>query len=451
MKSNISNVLKGMATLLMVIVATTSIAQNKFVVPEEFKQLLDIGLESNYQLKIIHGEEQQAINSAQRSNSGYLPTASLSGGYDISADNVNSKISGDAGTYRSRYYDQDQSVDVGVGFSWMVFNGFSIRTTYERYKELASQSQTETRIAIEDYIASLAAEYYNYIQQHNRLRNLNNAVELSRERLRIVRARYMVGSFSRLDYQQASVDFNVDSADYIIQREVLKRSAITLNELMSAKNSNAEVAIRDTVISLDSSLKYEELLGDLERNNLELRYAMQSTSISELDYKKVLSRNYPYVQLTGGYGYEHYLYNVGTTLNSGRLGADAGVTVGFTIFDSTRRTDRKNAAIAKSNAKLNQQDVELKLIAQLNDLWQAYINNLGLLNLEISSLDAAKQNYEIAMERYMLGNLSGIEMREAQKSLLDAEDRILSATYNTKICEISLLQISGNITNYLGD
>ena len=53
------------------------------------------------------------------------------------------------------------------------------------------------------------------------------------------------------------------------------------------------------------------------------------------------------------------------------------------------------------------------------------------------------------MERYLLGDLSGIEMREAQKSLLDAEERILSAQYNTKLCEISLLQISGGILHYL--
>jgi hypothetical protein len=49
----------------------------------------------------------------------------------------------------------------------------------------------------------------------------------------------------------------------------------------------------------------------------------------------------------------------------------------------------------------------------------------------------------------MLGNLSGIEMREAQKSLLDAEERILKAEYDTKMCEISLLQLSGKITKYL--
>lgn len=85
----------------------------------------------------------------------------------------------------------------------------------------------------------------------------------------------------------------------------------------------------------------------------------------------------------------------------------------------------------------------------MSNLWQAYQNNLELLKLERDNLIAARENLDIAMERYMLGNLSGIEMREAQKSLLDAEERILSAEYDTKICEISLKQISGNILDYL--
>ena len=62
---------------------------------------------------------------------------------------------------------------------------------------------------------------------------------------------------------------------------------------------------------------------------------------------------------------------------------------------------------------------------------------------------AAKEILDIDMDRYLLGNLSGREMREAQKSLLDAEERILSAEYDTKLCEISLLQISGKVARYM--
>ena len=101
------------------------------------------------------------------------------------------------------------------------------------------------------------------------------------------------------------------------------------------------------------------------------------------------------------------------------------------------------------NARLQRDELELSLRADLSNLWQAYRNNLRLLELERQNLVSAKENHEIAKERYLLGDLSGIEMREAQKSLLDAEERILSAEYDTKICEISLLQISGKITKYL--
>ena len=95
------------------------------------------------------------------------------------------------------------------------------------------------------------------------------------------------------------------------------------------------------------------------------------------------------------------------------------------------------------------QQLEQSLMANLSNFWQAYRNNLEVIQLETENLIAARENYEIAMERYLLGDLPGIEMREAQKSLLDAEERILTAQYNTKLCEISLQQISGNIGVYL--
>ena len=76
-------------------------------------------------------------------------------------------------------------------------------------------------------------------------------------------------------------------------------------------------------------------------------------------------------------------------------------------------------------------------------------NNLRLLEFERENVQTARENHEIACDRNLLGNLAGIEMREAQKGLLDAEERILAAEYDTKICEISLLLISGKILDYL--
>ena len=123
--------------------------------------------------------------------------------------------------------------------------------------------------------------------------------------------------------------------------------------------------------------------------------------------------------------------------------------LGFTIFDGNRRREQRNARIEVENAQYTEEQLQQSLMADLATFWQAYTNNLEVVKLEQQNLIAAKENYEIAMERYLLGDLPGIEMREAQKSLLDAEERILTAEYNTKLCEISLMQISGNILEYL--
>ncbi len=72
-----------------------------------------------------------------------------------------------------------------------------------------------------------------------------------------------------------------------------------------------------------------------------------------------------------------------------------------------------------------------------------------MLNLERQNLVAAKENHEIAMERYMLGNRRESRCAKPKRVSLDAEERTLSAEYDTKLCEISLLQISGKVARYM--
>ena len=208
------------------------------------KECLEEGLQNNYSLRIVHNEEQISKNNATLGNAGYFPTLDFSAGYTGNLDNIESKaratgeITKNNGVY-------DQTVNVGLNLNWTIFDGFNISTTYKQLKELERQGETNTRIAIEDFIADLTSEYYNFIQQKIRLKNFHYAMSLSKERLRIAKASHLVGKFSGLDYQQAKVDFNADSAQYIKQQELLHSSRIQLNELMANKNvnfANREVA-----------------------------------------------------------------------------------------------------------------------------------------------------------------------------------------------------------------
>lgn len=409
---------------------------------------LEKGLENNYSLRISRNQEEVAHNNATLANAGYLPSIDLNAGYNADLANSDSKLrtTGETTEVRNSF---DQSLNAGIGVSWTIFDGFKISTNYKQLKELERMGELNTRITLEDFIAGLTAEYYNFIHQKLRLANYYYAVKLSKERLRIVEERYNIGNFSRLDYQQAKVDFNADSAQYIKQQEVVLTSRIALNEMMAIDEVYTPIETNESTIVSDTTLQFGQLWEKMLANNAALLLANRSNTFAELDYKKVISRNYPYVRLNAGYDYTFNKYDTNSYTSRSNWGGSAGVTVGFNLWDGNRKRERRNAKIEIENARLERNRLELALKAELGNLWQAYRNNIQLLNLEKQNVITARENHEIAKERYMLGDISGIEMREAQKSLLDAEQRLLSVEYDTKLCEISLLQITGEVTNYL--
>ena len=424
-----------------------TLQDSKDIPPATLRECLEKGLNKNYSLRIIRNEEQMAANNATMENAGLLPSVSLSAGYNGSAYGRNTTSTSGATTKDRGIY--DDGINAGVDVSWTLFDGFKTVANYDRLRELSLISSTQTRLAVEDYMAELTAEYYNFVQQRQRLQNYVSAVELSRERLRIVYERWMIGSLSRLDLLQARVDFNADSAQCLKQREALASSRIRLHELMAEDSLNINFTSAENGIELLVLPQFDSLWVQTKDNNASMLIAAHNRTLADIELRSVRSRNFPYLKMAAGYGYSTNHYGAGGTLKRNQWGGDIGLTVGFNLYDGKRRSEQRNARLSVKNAELEEYDLTLSLYTDLADLWQAYENNRMLLALEKENVVAARENYDIAHERYLLGDLSGIEMREAQKSLLDAEERILVAEYNTKLCEISLLQLSGGIDIYL--
>lgn len=411
------------------------------------KECIDLGLENNYQIRIAKTNEAVSANNDSWGNAGGLPSVDLSAGYNGSLysrdteDRATGAVTGQRNVF-------DQTLSASAGASWTVFNGFKIQAARQRLSELHSQGELRTRIAIEDFVANMVSEYFNYVRQCIRKNNLDYAVSLSRERLRIVHERYVIGDNSRLDLQQAQVYFNADSARSLKQNEALATARIRINKLMSEPDLNRWFMVSDTAISLLPRLDYETLEADMLESNLSLMNAGSNSRIAQQDLRSVNSRNYPYLRLNASYGYSHNIYGSGTTSSRDNWGPDFSATIGINLLDGKHRIERQNARLNIMEAELDRQSVEQTLRANLADLWQSYNNNLHLLEMEIQNVRTASETHEIACERYLIGDLSGLEMREAQKSLLDAEESLLEAEYNTKLCEISLLQISGHVLDY---
>ena len=412
------------------------------------KDCLETGIRESYQIRLVNISEEKAANNDSWAYAGGMPTVSVSGSYSGSIASNDATLKSNGSTVSNRGV-LDHTLNAQIRADWTVFEGFSIQATRDRMQELHNQGTIQTRITLEDYIASLTTEYYNLVKQTIHLKNLEYATALSRERLRITSERYDMGGNSRLDMQQAQVYFNSDSAKSLKQHESLASANIRINRLMSNQDLRSVHVAADTAITLLLGLDYESLYDDMMKVNASLLKAESNRTIARMDRKTVQSRNYPYLRLNASYGITQNYYGNSTYTDRLNWGPNFGATVGMNLITGKQRTQERNALLDEMNADITVEQLELQLRANLDDFWQAYQNNLMLLELQEQNLKAAQETMDIAQERYLLGNLSGIEMREAQKSLLDAEESLLQVQYDTKVCEISLLQISGRIMQYL--
>ncbi len=412
------------------------------------KDCLETGIRESYQIRLVNISEEKAANNDSWLYAGGGPTLSATGSYSGNLSSSDATLASDGSTVSTRGV-LDHTLNAQLRAEWTVFDGFSIQATRDRMEELHNQGTIQTRVAIEDYIASLTTEYYNLVKQTLHLKNLEYATALSKERLRITSERYDMGGNSRLDMQQAQVYFNSDSARSLKQHEALGSANIRINRLMSNQDLRSVHVAADTAINLLTGLDYESLYEDMMKTNSSLLRAESNRTVAQLDRRSVQSRNYPYLRLNAAYGLTHNIYGNSNYTDRTNWGPSFGATIGINLISGKQRVQERNARLDEMSADITIDQLELQLRANLDDFWQAYQNNLMLLELQEQNLKTAQETMDIAQERYLLGNLSGIEMREAQKSLLDAEESLLQVQYDTKVCEISLLQISGRIMQYL--
>lgn len=426
--------------LILLILPAFAISQEVY----DLSRCVISGLENNFSLKIAKTREQISDNNYTPGNAGYLPTITTTNRFGGTLNNTNQTLSDGSKNITKGIHNNSGSANVNLDLT--IFRGFQVQTTYQKLSELKQAGELNTQMNMENIVSKIVAEYYLFVQQLNLSKNLAYAVSLSRERVRIDEQRYLLGSSSKLELLQSMVYLNADSSRYAKQTENVLASQVRLKKLMALENIEENIAVKDTSIYIDTALMYSDLLDLTLRQNTGLLLAAKDQVISELDYKIISGRAYPYLNAYSGYTYSYNRYETGNLKNQNVNGMNYGLTLGMDIYDGLeRRREKLNAKIAIETQKYLYQEIEQEVKADLITIYYAYENNLKLSKLEEQNLEVARENLGIALERYKLGDLSGLDLREVQKSLLDAEERLISVQYLTKLAEISLLQISGQV------
>ena len=397
-------------------------------------------LEANWGIKIAKNEQKIAEN-----NFNYNPFLPVIYADASQREAFNDTKRKDANGNETNFaLAQTDNLNALVALQWTIFDGASMFVTYRKMKELKSVGELNTQWQIENLIANVTAAYYNVWIQTKLLEAMEQIMDVSRLRFKIAQDKYLIGAMSGLEMRQSRIDLNADSSAYLRQEEMLIYAHIQLNTLMNT-SLEQQSNINDTLILLPL-MDYENIKNDLLRNNTSLQIAQKGIRISELDLSMARAAYFPTIQFNPGYQFNLANTPAAMTTYNRTHGLFWGFSIRVPIFNQlTVRTQTQNAKLNIETSVYTYKELELTMLSNLATLFASYQNNHKLLLFEDQNKDIAYETLQSAIERYQIGNLSGLEFRDYQRSYIDAITRKMTAAYQAKVSEIAILLLSGGL------
>lgn len=409
------------------------------------EEAIQQGITKQYSVQISRQKERIAANENSLGNAGFLPTLTGTATKNYTISGLDQSFFGGVRPPLVQSGVNSNSGNAGLAMAWTLYDGQGMFILRDRFKELQNLGAKQTESNIENLIALISTTYYDIIRQNLRVNNFKKGLEISSDRLKLAKDRYEVGQGSKVDYYSAQVDFNEDKALLIAQEQSYTNTKIGFNTIL-VKDYKADFQINNS-IDLLPKLTLNELKKSALSQNPTLIGAILTKKISDLDTKNLQSQQKPQIDLLAGYNLNSVANGAGFGVEKGSSDVfNYGLRATINIFDGYNQKRRvQNAKINAEIAALQVEDLKNALLSTLEKTYVTYENSMNLIQLETENYAIAKQNIDIAFDRFKVGIATSYELREVQRNAVAAETRLIEAKFAAKSAEIELIRLSGNL------
>lgn len=437
---------RGEALNLKIILTAFIIVQTMLTFAQDTLKLNDaivLALQNNYSISLAENTVKISGITNSAGNAGMLPKLDLNATRSYALNN--SKAEYFDGRVRDVPNAKSNNQNAGIQLSWTIFDGLNMFIQRDKLNELEQLSNTQLRGVAENTVAQVSRIYFDIVVQNEILDLHHEALQISTQRKKFAKARLDLGGGSELAFLQATVDMNADSANYMKQLSVVKNLKADLNLILS-RDITTNVLVEKT-IPVNETLIYEELWNKVQEQSPDLLEARSAINLANLYTKEIKSVQLPRLSVNSAYSYNKSQTDVGTFTSNRNLGFSTGVTLNYNLFNGfTNNQKLKIARIREESAVQDAELQELTMEANLQQVFTDFQTNLKLVRFEKENIQFARLNWNITQEKYRLGALNDIELRETQKKLMDAENRLLQSLFDCKSAEIELMRLSGQLS-----
>ena len=411
-----------------------------------FEQAVQNTLANNFDIRIERNNAQQIANNNNAGSAGYLPTVSVNADQFFSSTNTRQEFF--SGQTNEKNNAKNQSLTANLRLDWTIFDGFAMFAADKRLQLQEDQSTLQVQAQMEMKLYQTAVLYYSIVFQKRMNSVYQDALELSKERYRIVSLKADKGALSELDLLQARLDMNTDSSNLIAHNKTILDLKTELASVMgNIGQTNFEVEDAEpTIVAVDET----QILTDAKAQNTSVLVNKAQIAIVDAQRKEMQGRYYPQVALYGQYSFTNSQSQVGLLSSNRSLGPGFGFTLQWTILDNLSTfTAMKNIDLQRENAELavenNNQQIEKEVKLAMSN----YNYAKQLYALENASVLNSEEIFKIAEQTYENGSMTDLELREIQFSVIQAKNRQLSSALSMKTAELNLNLLTGNFKNLI--
>lgn len=404
------------------------------------EEALTTTLANNFNILLARNDSKIDMENTSLGSAGMLPA--VTGNFNRSNSVQNSRQVRADGQIQQVSNAKNDNMSYGVNLNWTIFDGFGMFARRDRFKEIQRQGEAEIKFEVISQLSEVIATYYNLVQQKRLLDALDTTITLSQYRVALAENRLEIGKGSKLDLLNAKVDLNTDQTNLLRQQESFKNTKTYLNQLMT-RDLDLDFGVEDEM-ELDQNLKLGDLLTLADQQNPQIQLAIINKRIAELNLKSVKAERFPKIGLNTGYNWNESHSSLGFSTENKNRGLTYGVSASVNIFNGFLQN--RNERIAKfqlQSSELLIQQQKQDIQAQVRTLFQTYVTNMQLANVEKKNEELAKENLNITMDKFRIGTITTLEVRTAQVNYINAMTRSYTAQYEAKLSEIRLKELTG--------
>lgn len=403
-------------------------------------------LSHNYDILLAENDSAAAAIDKQYIYSGFLPAVNAVVGRTRTVS-----------AQKQRYKDRPEvegsgikttNLNAAINLNWVLFDGLKMFATREKTNELFELGRLNLKNQVINSVADVISAYYIIVRQKQQLKAIEEQMSINEERVKLADRKLSVGLGTKPELLQAKVDLNAQKAAHLEQQSIMSQSKEALNQL-TGMQLPGDFEVADS-IPINAGIQLPDIQENIETTSPSILQAIKNVDISKIALKEVKGTRWPTISFGSAYNFTRNDIANNISPFAPIFSRNKGFNFGFTAnipllnyMSVNRNIKQAKLDIAYQETAMEKQKNTVNVMVKAG--YYNYRFQVSALQLEQENIELAKENVAIALERFKLGVSTYLELREAQKSLEDAYDRLIAARYNTKLAETELLRLKGEL------